>query len=165
MGYFTGQSDLGRELESFLKYLRSEREASPHTLDAYARDIDQFTRLALDTAPSEADWSSVDTYKARTFIIQLQNEGLAKTSILRKISSLRSFYRYLVREGIVRKNPYVGINTPKKGRKLPKYMSVEEVGTLLDAPAAYWREAAAKELRKTMTARDSRPRATPPSSR
>jgi integrase/recombinase XerC len=148
MDYFSGQTDLGGELESFLRYLRSEREASPHTLDGYSRDIAQFTRLTMGTGTAEADWSKVDTYKARSFIVQLQKEGLSKTSILRKISSLRSFYRFLVREGVVEKNPFVGINSPKKGRKLPKYMSVGEVGALLDAPSIYWSDAAAKGIAK-----------------
>lgn len=148
MGYFSGQTNPGRELESFLRYLRTEREASAHTLDGYSRDIAQFTRLTMNSDTASANWSTVDTYKARSFIVQLNNEGLSKTSILRKISSLRSFYRYLVREGIVEKNPFVGINSPKKGRKLPKYMSVDEVGNLLDAPSAYWREAGAKGIAK-----------------
>ena len=146
--HFNARLDVGKELESFLEYLRTEREASPHTLDGYSRDTAQFAELALNTTAAKAAWSKVDTYQARAFIVQLRNEGLSKTSILRKISSLRSFYRYLVREGIVQKNPFVGINSPRKGRKLPKYMSVEEVGTLLDAPKTYWKEAAEKGVAK-----------------
>lgn len=148
MGYFSGQMDLGRQLDSFLRYLNTEREASPHTLNAYSRDIAQFSLSMLNSDTAHAVWSQVDTYKARAFIVHLQGEGLSKTSILRKISSLRSFYRFLVREGVVEKNPFVGINSPKRGRKLPKYMSIDEVGALLDAPFAYWKEAAAKGIAK-----------------
>ena len=135
-------------LQNFLSYLRDERQASEHTVNSYERDARQFAGNIMDCAVREADWNSVDVYQARSFIVFLQKEGLAKTSILRKISSLRSFYRYLVREGQVEKNPFVGITSPKKGRKLPKYLSVEEVGALLDAPGAYWREASDKGFAK-----------------
>lgn len=148
MGYFGGQLELGRQLDSFLRYLNTERDASPHTLDGYSRDIAQFSQSMLDSDTAKAVWSGVDTYKARAFIVHLQGEKLSKTSILRKISSLRSFYRFLVREGVVEKNPFVGINSPKRGRKLPKYMSIDDVGALLDAPFAYWREALIKGIAK-----------------
>jgi integrase/recombinase XerC len=148
-------------LTSFLSYLRDERQASRHTAENYRRDAAQFARLILKSESVEtADWAAADVFHARNFVMALQHEGLARTSVSRKVSALRSFYRYLVREGRVTGNPFTGLTSPKRQRRLPKYLSVEEVSRLLDAPAAYWREAAAKEAAKDVdsarfaTARD-----------
>ena len=135
-------------INNFLSYLRDERQGSEHTVENYQRDIVQFVRNSLKCEISNANWASADIYQARSFIVFLQKEGLAKTSILRKISSLRSFYRYLVREEVVEKNPFIGITSPKKGKKLPKYLSVNEVGILLDTPEKYWKDAAQKGIAK-----------------
>ena len=131
-------------VENFLAYLRNERQASEHTIVNYAMDIEQFSHIVLDSSLEKAVWGKADVYRARSFIVALQKDDLARTTILRKISSLRSFYRFLVRENITETNPFVGITSPKKGKKLPKYMSIDEVGKLLDAPAVYWPEAVAK---------------------
>ena len=135
-------------LEAFLSYLKNERQASKHTINNYSMDIEQFVHLGFNTSVKNFDWSKIDVYKARTFVVTLSEEKLARTSILRKISSLRSFYRFLVREQIVEANPFIGINSPKNSKKLPKYMTVSEVGDLLDAPATYWKNALKKGLAK-----------------
>jgi len=146
----------GVNVEHFLNYLRNERNASEHTLDGYRRDISQFTRLVLSSSIKEGemrkkspDWSGVDVYDAREFVVALQGEHLAVTSINRKVSSMRSFYRFMVREQIVDKNPFVGLTSPKKAKLLPKYMTVNEVERLLEAPLAYWRMAVENGLAKT----------------
>ena len=144
-------------IDHFLNYLRHERNASEHTLDGYRRDISQFVRLVLysgkELGPEKSllspDWANVDVYSAREFVVALQGEQLAITSINRKISSLRSFYRFMVRELIVEKNPFVGLTSPKKAKLLPKYMTVNEVDRLLDAPGSYWRMAVENGLAKT----------------
>jgi len=125
-------------LEGFLAYLKNERQASEHTVANYARDAAQFADFASGTKNAAFDWASADVHHARTFIVHLRENALSKTSILRKISAMRSFYRYLTRENAVSKNPFIGITSPKRGRPLPKYMSVGEVSALLDAPARYW---------------------------
>lgn len=135
-------------VENFLAYLRNERQASEHTISNYAMDIEQFANIALKSSLEKAPWGKADVYQARSFIVSLQQENLARTTILRKISSLRSFYRFLVREDITDTNPFVGITSPKKAKKLPKYMSIEEVGKLLDSPSGYWQEALAKGIAK-----------------
>ncbi len=133
----------------FLSYLRDERQASRHTVENYRRDIVQFARLVLKSeTPEAADWASADVFHARNFVMALQREELARTSVGRKVSALRSFYRHLVREGVVKGNPFTGLTSPKRQRRLPKYFSVDEISRLLDAPAAYWREAAAKAAAK-----------------
>lgn len=137
-------------LTSFLNYLKSERNASVHTLDSYRMDVEAFSRLVLgsDAACAQLDWASAAVEDARSFIVALQGDGLSKSSILRKISGVRSFYRFLVREGVAKKNPFAGLSSPKRGRPLPKYLTVDEVGRLLDAPAKFWREAIVKETCK-----------------
>ncbi len=127
---------MDEQLAAFLDYLKNERQASRHTIENYARDAEQFARFAGNDAGF--DWSSGDVHHARAFVVHLGEKGLSKTSISRKLSALRSFYRYLVRENAVTKNPFTGIVSPKRGRPLPKYLSVEEVGALLDAPGRYW---------------------------
>lgn len=125
-------------VRGFLDYLDGERSASEHTSYNYLIDIAQFS---LCTWGSEAQpphpWDDVDRFAARRFLVELQKSGLAATSSSRKLSSLRSFYKYLLRGGTVRLNPFSGLLLPKKGKRLPKVLSREEVERLLDAPAAW----------------------------
>ena len=104
-----------RSLSGFLAYLGNERNASEHTLESYKMDIVQFSKLTLnlDAAEQAVDWDSVSVHDARSFVVALQGEDLSKTSIVRKISGLRSFYRYLEREHIVGSNPLRAWFRPK----------------------------------------------------
>lgn len=137
-------------LTAFLSYLSNERGASRHTIASYRMDIEQFSRIAMksDAASKQLDWASAELHDARSFVVSLQGERLSKTSIIRKLSSLRSFYRFLLREGKVPKNPFAGMVSPKRQRLLPKYMTVAEVGNLLDSPEKVWADALAKEICK-----------------
>ncbi len=141
-------ADINPSVEKFLAYLRSERQASEHTVSSYALDINDFSETALRLPCAKAAWAAVEVQHARAFVVALQERSFAKTTIQRKISAMRSFYRFLVREEIAGNNPFTGLISPKKSRKLPKYLSVEEVGRLLDAPSEFWRDAAAKGLSK-----------------
>ena len=138
-------------LTEFLTYLGTERNASVHTLDSYRRDILQFAALTLkqDAFVQKVDWNDVSVHDGRAFVVALQNEELSKTSIVRKMSALRSFYRYLLREEKADNNPFSGLVSPKKQKLLPKYMTVSEVSRLLDAPRSYWKNANARELTKS----------------
>ncbi len=128
-------------VDIFLAYQRNERNASEHTLNAYRIDIAQFALLCLDAESGQPpDWSGASVTRARAFIVALQGAGDSKTSVHRKLSAMRSFYRWLVREGHSEQNPFSGILSPKREKRLPKFMTVDEVGRLLDAPAEYWRQ-------------------------
>lgn len=143
--------DMDRALSSFLAYLQNERNASQHTIDSYRLDIQQFTKLLLstDTDSSQIDWDAVDVYTARTYIVKLQEEAeVSRTSILRKLSGMRSFYRYMQREGYAQNNPFSGLIAPKREKLLPKYMTVDEVGRLLDTPQIFWKDAYEKDIAK-----------------
>ena len=143
--------EMDRALSSFLSYLLNERNASRHTVDSYRLDIQQFAMLQLnaDVETAQIDWNSVDVYMARTYIVKLQEElEVSRTSILRKLSGMRSFYRYMQREQLAHDNPFSGLIAPKRQKLLPKYMTVEEVGRLLDTPQLFWKDAYEKEIAK-----------------
>ncbi len=130
-------------LTRFLEYLSTERNSSVHTVESYAIDIRQFASLVMEQDPEKVTvkWAEADVYTARNFIVALQNEKLSKNSIMRKLSGLRSFFRFMIRENILKVNPFYGLRGPKRARPLPKYMTVQEVGRLLDSPKAVWDEA------------------------
>lgn len=132
-----------KNYERFLSFLRNTRNMSEHTVEGYGIDICQFAKMRLGKDPlsEQIHWENVDVDTARRFILDLQDAQLCKTSMLRKLSGLRSFFRYLVRDCRVKINPFHGLSGPKKQKLLPKYMTVNEVGSLLDAPATYWQNA------------------------
>lgn len=135
-------SDADPLVAAFMRYLRAERQASRHTVDNYYRDIRQF-QLYREESKSDGSWESVSSNTARGFLVHLSKQGLARASINRKVSSLRSFCRFLVREGHIEGNPFAGQRTARPARRLPKVLTVDEVGRLLDAPTAYWQRHAA----------------------
>ena len=132
-------------LHNFLRYLTNERQASTHTTDNYQRDILQFSEIVLG---GSQNWSSVGTDQARQFVIKLQERQLARNSVLRKISSMRSFFRFMLREEIVDKNPFVGLASIKKEQNLPKFMTINEIDSLSAIPKAYWDKAIIDETAK-----------------
>jgi len=145
----------------FLHYLRDERNASPHTLQNYARDISQFARLTwADPARRAYPWAEADRFAARRFLAGLQKGGSQPTTTARKLAALRSFYRFLQREERVELNPFAGLRPPKRARRLPTALSVEEVRRLLEAPARLGQRAARDRrlppaVREYLTLRDT----------
>jgi len=120
----------------FARYLSGEKDASPHTLKNYAMDIGQFAAHRWPSLPAPHDWREVTRLDARSFLVHVQKSGAKPTTSSRKISSLRSFFKYLDREGLVQGNPFSGLPRPRKERGLPKILSVKEIGVLLDTPWA-----------------------------
>ncbi len=119
----------------FVRYLQVERNASEHTVANYLMDIRQFCvqTWGADAKPP-FPWKSPDRFSARRFLASFQKAGRAPTTTRRKMSSLRSFYRFLMREEAVKNNPFVGLQQPRIRRRLPKVLSREEVLRLLEAP-------------------------------
>lgn len=121
-----------------MKYLEGEKNASEHTLSNYVIDIRQFCEVIWgEDARPPFPWKEADRFSARKFLVHFQKLEMAPTTTARKLSALRSFYRFLMREEYVEQNPFSGLNLPKKGNYLPQILSVAEVGHLLDAPAKY----------------------------
>ncbi|MDH3497842.1 MAG: site-specific tyrosine recombinase XerD [Gemmatimonadota bacterium] len=142
--------DLDRDfwLEGFADYLGLEAGSSRHTVDAYVRDV---RRLAAYTTGQRAPRPDLVTPAlVRAFVYHLKDLGLAPASIRRQISSIRTYYRFLVGEGHVTTDPSERLETPKGWRTLPEVLTVPEVEALLGAPhpdePLAWRDRALLEL-------------------
>ena len=130
----------------FIRHLRGELNASDHTLSAYLGDLRQFCEQVWGAdAKPPYPWKSPDRFAARRFLASFQKAGLAPATASRKMSSLRTFFRFLVREELVKSNPFSGLQQPKPRRRLPNVLSREEVVRLLDAPARLREAARAQE--------------------
>lgn len=125
----------------FIRYLEGERNASEHTVSGYLGDLAQFAASAWGAgARPPFNWGGVDKFAARKFLVAFQKAGATPATVSRKLSSLRSFYRFLEREELVPGNPFYALAAPKRGKYLPKVLSVEEVARLLAAPVQVFRE-------------------------
>lgn len=143
---------IDRKMTAFFSYMMTVKNASRHTYASYRMDITQFAKQILKQDPvrEECAWSSVSIGDARSFVVQLQQQNeVEKVSIQRKMSAMRSFFRFLERESLIESNPFAGLRSPKKPKLLPQYLSVKEVARLLDAPESFWNLAEAKQLVRT----------------
>lgn len=123
-----------REIAQFLRYLNVERGASDYTLKSYREDLNAFADYFVEADGSCPAPAAVTAVELRGFLSAMHEAGYAKTSIARKLAALRSFYRFGQREGWVKTNPATALRNPRKSRKLPHFLSTDEVGTLLGAP-------------------------------
>lgn len=131
----------------FIHHLRVERNASDHTLAAYLSDIRQFcAQLWGGDVPPPYPWKTPDRFAARRFLASFQKDGRAPATASRKMSSLRSFFRFLVREELVKDNPFSSLQQPKPRRRLPHVLSPDEMLRLLEAPARLRDRARARDL-------------------
>ena len=131
----TRPSDLGRRflLERFHDFLLLEQGASPQTQDAYARDLDRFAAYATTRgADSPPD---VTARLLREYLYHLKDLGLAPASIRRNVSAVRTYFKFLLGEGHVSRDPSERIETPKRWRTLPEVLTIAEVDRLLAAPS------------------------------
>jgi integrase/recombinase XerC len=129
---------------AFLRHLERERNASPHTIRAYGDDLRQFTDYlegALGRPPGPED---ADHVLIRGFLAELHRRGLKKTSSARKLAGLRTFFRYLCREGRLERNPARVLLSPRLEKRIPAPLEEDQVETLLDVPGD---DAAARRAR------------------
>jgi len=119
-------------VERWFAYLRTERRLSPHTTANYARDLGAFTGFC--DRQGIAGWSAVDNFHVRSFAALEHRDGLGPRSIQRRLSSIRSFFRFLIREGAVRANPAADIHAPKAAKRLPKTLDTDGMAGLLAPP-------------------------------
>lgn len=119
-------------IESFTTYIADERNLSPHTRAAYLRDLDEFrTFLEKQGGADLQSLSRLDSFLLRRYLAELHKRN-QRTSIARKLSTLRTFFRYLVREGHLSSNPAEGLSTPKLNSYLPKTLSVDEATAVME---------------------------------
>jgi integrase/recombinase XerC len=121
-------------IDRFLDYLSYEKRFSPHTLSAYKVDLIQlrdYLAVAYDnTSPEAANYQLI-----RSWIVDLLNQNISSRSVNRKITTLRSFYRFLMREGIVELNPMLKIQAPKVATRLPEFVEQRQMDQLLNGAA------------------------------
>lgn len=117
--------------ESFLDYLRYEKRYSDHTILSYGTDLDQFEEYFTREGGSN-DLSKADGQIIRRWVILLMDSGLGASTVNRKISTLKSFYRYLMRRQYIGTNPTDNVVTPRQSRKLPSFVESEKMDLLLD---------------------------------
>ncbi|MGC4029095.1 MAG: tyrosine recombinase XerC [Steroidobacteraceae bacterium] len=125
--------DLREALRRFASHLATERRLSPHTATAYQRDLAQLAQWC--EAQGLAAWSAVDHAHVRSFAARSHARGLGPRSIQRLLSSVRTFYEFLLREGLAAHNPAVGVQAPKTSRRLPHTVDVDQMHRLLESPA------------------------------
>ncbi len=120
--------------DRYIQYLEAEKNASPYTVRNYRDDLLDFLYFLKKKKVDPLNETKVDRHVLRDYLSELMERGTAKSSIARKLSAIRSFYRYLVREKIIPKNPIELLSSPKLDKRLPSFLTIEEVERLLSAP-------------------------------
>ena len=125
---------LNDHLAQFLQHLKYERNLSPHTLRNYASDLDQFkAHLFAIEKRDDINVADIDRLTIREWMASL-HEGHKKTSVARKLASLRTFFQFLIREGKLEANPAKMVATPRIERKLPNHLSIEDAVRFIETP-------------------------------
>jgi integrase/recombinase XerC len=143
-------------IHQFIHYLSAEKNASPHTLRGYQRDLEDFESFLKNqgmylSSPGGVEFEKVDRLAIRKYLSFLHRRN-KKSSIARKISTLRSFYKYLIREQLATSNPAKSVATPKVEKILPTTLTVDEAFRLMESPQPSLKESSSgkpgkKELR------------------
>jgi integrase/recombinase XerC len=119
------------QVDAWLARLAGERQASPHTLSGYRRDLQKL--LHWMDAQKLSEFGALDAYRMRAFVAAEHRGGLAPKSLQRLLSSCRSLFRQLTREGLLAHDPLLGVRGPKVHRKLPQVLDVDEATSLVEA--------------------------------
>ncbi|CAM3355625.1 tyrosine recombinase XerC [Marinicrinis lubricantis] len=118
--------------DRFMEYLLAEKNASEYTVQSYKKDLTHFSHFLKQQRIDRL--AAVSYLNVRMYLGQLHQEGYARRTIARKLSALRSFYRFLLREGHVEQHPLQSVRTPKLDKRLPKFLYMEEAASLMEAP-------------------------------
>lgn len=122
-------------IKQFLQHLQYERNMSAHTLRNYSSDLEQFLVFVRERSKSvEPIVTDTDHLTIREWLAELHGANRKKTSIARKLASLRTFFQFLVREGVIEKNFAKLVSTPKIEKKLPNHLSMEDVVRFIETP-------------------------------
>jgi integrase/recombinase XerC len=121
-----------RWIDRFAQHVATERRLSAHTSSNYARDLRGLVKWC--NAQPIADWSALDSQHVRMFAARSHAAGLAPRSVQRRLSAVRSFFRFLMREGVLKHNPASEIRAPKAAKRLPGALDVDQVARLLAIP-------------------------------
>jgi integrase/recombinase XerC len=118
-------------IEGFIGYLQGQRGCSKHTLRAYRKDLERFSEYVKEKA------DDIDYIDIRGFVAEELRRGVNKSSICRRLSSIRSFFKYLYREGYIKSNPATLVSNPKQQKRLPRFLTIDEVFALVEKPLAF----------------------------
>jgi len=121
-------------IDGFLAGLATERRLSVHTAAAYRRDLESLLLWCLKAGVRR--FAELDQQHIRNYAAATHRAGLAPRSVQRRLSALRTFFSYLIREGALKRNPAVEVRAPKGAKRLPEALDVDRMARLLDAPAA-----------------------------
>lgn len=116
------------EIKTFTDFLKVERNASPNTITAYRRDLEELSRF---TGPGK-NMASITAKEIRTWLASIQKRKASRRTVARKLASIRSFFRFLLRQGIVERSPADGIKAPQTKKSLPAYLSVDEAVSMIE---------------------------------
>ncbi len=116
-------------LKAFLEYLQRGRNASPHTLRAYSRDLYVFARFSREQFPFQVTYKEV-----RAYLAWCRDQQLSRRTISRRLAAVRAFYSYLKRRGLKPDNPGKGVHSPKGSHDLPKFIDQDTIASLMQAP-------------------------------
>jgi tyrosine recombinase XerC len=120
---------MDRYIDKFMTYLEVEKNYSQNTITNYSVDLKTFSQFIKDK-----DIKKIDHLDIRKYLAILRSKDYSKTSIARKLASLRSFFKFLYKESYIKFNPVLAVTTPKQDKKLPNFLSVEEMKKLLESP-------------------------------
>src|SRR5215831_19171387 len=135
-------------IQKYLEYLRSVRNSSPHTVLNYGKDLERFAAYLSPPGVSTPAVADVTHQVIREYVGHLHSHKLEKSSIARKLASLRSFFKFCVREGTLKENPARLVPTPKLPKRIPSVLSAEEMNGFLDQLAGINSKSAGKDLKK-----------------
>lgn len=122
---------MNSRINEFIIYITNQKKYSLNTIKNYQIDILEFCDY---TFKHQEDYLNIDYNFIKGYLMKLYDKKLSRNSIARKLSSLRSFYKYLFNNEIIKTNPFKYVSTPKKERKLPKYLGVEELENIFNTP-------------------------------
>ena len=142
-----------QHIDKFIDYLRYERNASPNTIREYRRDVTQFMQFLTPPGEKTMPLAQVDHRVIREFVGWSYDQKLEKSSVARKLAALRTFFKFCVREGVVKQNPARLVSTPKLPRRVPRVITAEEMNGFLDnilggSPAAAKDNGPARQRKK-----------------
>ena len=129
----TETSQFQRQADRFLAMLANERGASAHTVRAYTREIGNFAAHLDETLGKSGDLAAIEHLHIRAYLAQLYDRGLTKASAARALAAIRSWFKWLAKEGLIQQNPAVLVSTPKRPLRLPRVPSMEDVNRVLNS--------------------------------
>ena len=118
--------------EKFINYLTSEKRFSNHTIISYSTDINQFFVFLSNEFQIENDILEVNFQLVRSWIASLLEQGLSPSSVTRKISTLKTYFKFLIREGVIKDNPMLKVISPKSKKRLPVFVDEDQIQSLLN---------------------------------